>query len=100
MIATAAVNRDPRKFDEPAVFRLGRPSPKDHLAFGRGPHTCPGAALARLETRVSLERILNRLDAIVLDPEHHGPEGDRRFSYMPTYVFRALQKLHLCFMSL
>ncbi|MBV1687187.1 cytochrome P450 [Novosphingobium sp. G106] len=100
MITTAAVNRDPRKFDGPAEFRLGRPSPKDHLAFGRGPHTCPGAALARLETRVSLERILDRLGTIELNPEHHGPEGDRRFSYMPTYVFRALQQLHLRFKPL
>jgi cytochrome P450 len=99
MITTAAVNRDPRKFEDPAEFRLGRPSPTDHLAFGRGPHTCPGAALARTETRISLERILARLDRITLDPEHHGPEGDRRFRYLPTYVFRALRDLHLRFES-
>ena len=97
MITTAAVNRDPAKFEDPAEFRLGRPAAKDHLAFGRGPHTCPGAALARTETRISLERILARLDAIALDPEHHGPEGNRRFRYLPTYVFRALQDLHLRF---
>lgn len=97
MITTAAVNRDPRKFENPGEFRLGRPSAKDHLAFGRGPHTCPGAALARTETRISLERILARLGNITLDPEHHGPEGARRFRYLPTYVFRALQDLHLRF---
>jgi len=97
MITTAAVNRDPHKFDEPSEFRLDRPSPRDHLAFGRGPHTCPGAALARTETRISLERILERLNKIVLDPEQHGPDENRRFRYLPTYVFRALQELHLHF---
>jgi cytochrome P450 len=100
MITTAAVNRDPRKFADPATFQLGRPSPKDHLAFGRGPHTCPGAALARIETRISLNRILDRLGAIALDSKHHGPEGNRRFRYKPTYVFRALQQLHLTFVPL
>jgi len=97
MIATAAVNRDPAKFEDPAEFRLERPAAKDHLAFGRGPHTCPGAALARTETRISLERILARLDNISLDPGHHGRQGERHFRYLPTYVFRALQDLHLLF---
>jgi cytochrome P450 len=100
MIATAAANRDPRKFDDPAAFRLGRASPRDHLAFGRGPHTCPGAALARLETRISLNRILDRLGEIALNPDRHGHEGDRHFRYMPTYVFRALEQLHLRFAPL
>ena len=84
-------------FDDPATFRLGRRGAKEHLAFGRGIHTCPGAALARTETRISLERMLARLDDIRLDPEHHGPEGERRFAYLPTYVFRALKELHLRF---
>ncbi|MCB2073398.1 MAG: cytochrome P450 [Novosphingobium sp.] len=97
MITTGAVNRDPRKFDEPAQFRIGRPGAKDHLAFGRGTHTCPGAPLARTETRISIERMLARLGEIAIDPERHGPEGDRRFSYLPTYVFRSLAELHLRF---
>jgi cytochrome P450 len=97
MISTAAVNRDPRKFEEPAEFRLGRSAAKDHLAFGRGPHTCPGAALARTETQISIERILDRLGNITLDEDRHGPVDERRFRYLPTYVFRALQELHLRF---
>jgi cytochrome P450 len=97
MITTAAVNRDPRKFDAPAEFRLDRRGVKEHLSFGRGIHTCPGAALARTETRISLERMLARLGDIRLDPEQHGSEGDRRFAYLPTYVFRALKELHLQF---
>jgi len=97
MITTAAVNRDPGKFVEPNMFQLKRPKAKDHLAFGRGPHTCPGAALARTETRISLERILERLDNITIDSIRHGPEHERHFDYLPTYVFRALQSLHLRF---
>jgi cytochrome P450 len=99
MITTAAVNRDPRRFDEPDTFRMGRRGAKDHLAFGRGPHTCPGAALARTEARISLERLLARLGDIRIDAAHHGPAGARRFTYLPTYVFRSLTALHLRFNS-
>jgi cytochrome P450 len=97
MIATAAVNRDPRRFDSPAEFQLGRPGAKEHLSFGRGVHVCPGAPLARIEARISLERLLARLDDIGVDAEFHGPAGARRFPYVPTYQFRMLQALHLQF---
>jgi cytochrome P450 family 150 subfamily A5 len=40
MIATAAANRDPRRFDDPAEFRPERANAKEHLSFGRGAHTC------------------------------------------------------------
>ncbi len=58
----ASANRDPRSYDAPDEFRLDRPSAKDHLAFGGGPHVCPGASLARLEGRVALEVFLDRVD--------------------------------------
>jgi len=90
-----AVNRDPEKFASPTNFQLDRPKARDHFAFGRGSHACHGAALARTETRISLERILEPLENISLDADFHGPENDRRFKYLPTYVFRALQDLHL-----
>ena len=59
----ASGNRDPEIYDDPDAFRLDRPSPRDHLAFGGGPHVCPGAALARLEGRVALEVFLERVQA-------------------------------------
>ena len=98
-VVIAAMNRDPRRYDAPAQFRAGRPQAKDHLAFGRGAHTCPGAALARAEVRISLEQLLARFADIALDEAHHGPPDARRFDYAPTYVFRMLAHLHLRLVS-
>jgi cytochrome P450 len=54
----ASANRDESVFEAPSEFRLGRPNMRDSVAFGRGPHTCVGSALARLEMRVALEALL------------------------------------------
>ena len=54
----ASANRDEAVFPEPDVFKLDRPNMAEHLAFGRGPHFCPGAHLGRLELRMALEAIL------------------------------------------
>jgi cytochrome P450 len=59
----ASANRDERTYEEPDAFRLDRPSARDHLAFGGGPHVCPGASLARLEGRVALEVFLDRVES-------------------------------------
>jgi cytochrome P450 len=50
-------------WQQPAEFRLDRPGPigRNHLSFGFGAHYCPGAALARLEARLSLQLLLDRL---------------------------------------
>jgi cytochrome P450 len=94
-----ACNRDPRKFEQPNEFRLGRPNAKEHLGFGRGAHTCAGAALARAEVRISLERLLQRMEDIRIDAAYHGEPGQRRYSHEPTYVLRGLKELHLEFTS-
>jgi cytochrome P450 len=97
MLLNGAANRDPGRFECPAEFRADRPNTMDHLAFGRGHHSCPGGPLARAEGRISIERILDRMRDIRLSAEHHGPEGDRRFDYAPTWVLRGLSELHLEF---
>ncbi len=97
MLVNAAANRDPRRFDHPATFDADRRNARHHLAFGRGIHTCPGAPLARTEARVSLERILDRTTDIRLSEDYHGPAGDRRFHYVPTFILRGLTRLHLEF---
>ncbi|RZK01232.1 MAG: cytochrome P450 [Novosphingobium sp.] len=97
LLSHMAANRDPKRFDNPHDFDMNRPKAKEHLAFGRGAHTCIGAPLARKEVTVSIERLLARMGNIRLDEEFHGPEGNRRFDYEPTYILRALKSLHLKF---
>jgi cytochrome P450 len=97
MLLNGAANRDPRRFECPAEFRIDRPNAQAHMAFGRGAHSCPGGPLARVEGRVSLERILDRMRDIRLSEEHHGPAGARRFEYEPTWILRGLTKVHLEF---
>jgi len=97
MLLNGAANRDPRRFECPAEFRLDRANAKEHIAFGRGAHACPGAPLARAEGRISLERILDRMRNIRLSEEHHGPATARRFEYEPTWVLRGLRRIHIEF---
>jgi cytochrome P450 len=97
MLLNGAANRDPRLFEDPDEFRIDRPNAKVHIAFGRGPHACPGGPLARVEGRVSIERILNRMRDIRLSEEHHGPPGARHFEYEPTWILRGLNNLHIEF---
>lgn len=97
LLLNGAVNRDPRRYDNPAEFRIGRPKAREHVAFGRGMHTCIGAPLARTETRVSLERILDRMADIRIDESKHGPAGNRELHHEPTYILRGLTALHLTF---
>jgi cytochrome P450 len=97
MLVHLAANRDPRRFPNPAVFDMDRSRNAEHMGFGRGAHTCIGAPLARLETRISIERLLERLGEIRVSEAHHGRKGARIFHYDPTYVLRAISKLHLEF---
>ena len=60
MVLNGAADRDPRRFENPGEFQVDRPNAREHLAFGHGPHTCPGGPLARAEARISIERILAR----------------------------------------
>jgi cytochrome P450 len=97
MVLNGAANRDPRRFDDPSEFRVDRGNAREHLAFGRGVHSCPGGPLARMETRVSIERLLNRTTDIKISEAEHGPVDARRYQYMPTYILRGLTQLHLEF---
>jgi cytochrome P450 len=97
MLLPGAANRDPRKFEDPHAFRLQRPNYRQHLAFGSGVHACAGAPLARVEARISAERLLDRMEQIRICEKTHGPPGARRFEYPRTYILRGLQRLQLEF---
>lgn len=67
-----AANRDPARWDDPDRFDLFR-DVQPHASFALGPHTCLGMHLARMETRVALEALLDHLPDLRLDPDGHDP---------------------------
>lgn len=95
MIGLAAANRDAERWPEPESFCPGRPRAREHLAFGRGAHVCAGAPLARTEVQVILEQLLAKTCDIRISADHHGPPGDRRFAFEPSFIIRGLLELHL-----
>ena len=97
MVLNGAAGRDPRHFEHPEEFRMERANAKEHLAFGRGPHACPGGPLARAEARISIERLLERMKDIRISESAHGPADARHYDYVPTYILRGLTRLHLEF---
>lgn len=70
-------NRDGAVFENPDEYRLDRDR-SDLLTFGRGPHMCPGAPLAKVQLRVVLEEIVARTSRIELD-------GDIEMTRWPEY---------------
>jgi len=64
----ASANRDESHYEHPDEFRLDRPDPRDHVAFGGGPHVCPGSVLARMEARVAIEVFLDNVAEMKLAP--------------------------------
>ncbi|KUI01749.1 cytochrome P450 [Mycobacterium sp. IS-3022] len=97
MVSPGAANRDPKRFDNPHEFSLDRKNVREHIAFSRGIHSCPGAPLARVEGRVSIERILDRMADITVSEEKHGPIDARRYVYEPTFILRGLTEINIEF---
>ncbi len=86
LLLWGSANRDPAAFDVPDELRLDRPSGKAHLGFGRGDHFCMGAALARLEVRTALTRLLSETSAIsTTEPP----------AWIPSVMVRRLARLPL-----
>ena len=59
-VMLGAANRDPNRYADPDRFDIFR-DPKQHISFGHGPHMCLGMHLARMETRVAVDALLDRL---------------------------------------
>jgi cytochrome P450 len=87
-LSLAAANHDPRVFEQPERFMLGRANESAHIAFGRGIHVCLGRFLARLELRIVLETLTERLPSLRLVPE-------QTLSYYPNFSFRGPRELYL-----
>ena len=75
-----SANRDERQFERPGLFDIGR-APNRHLAFGHGIHFCLGAPRARLEARIALQGILDRLPGLALAPGAHLERMDSTIVY-------------------
>jgi cytochrome P450 len=82
-----AANRDPAHFPDPDRYDIARANAGDHVSFGSGKHFCLGAALARAEVQMTVERVFGRYPALRLDPER--PSAPRGFE------FRAPPTLHV-----
>jgi cytochrome P450 len=95
VISLAGADRDPNRWEDPNTFKLGRPRIKEHLAFGRGAHTCIGNPLARAEVRVLFDRFFEHTSGMAISEVQHGPAGNRSFDYEPSYIVRGLTKLHV-----
>ncbi|MCU1366629.1 MAG: hypothetical protein JWN39_2268 [Ilumatobacteraceae bacterium] len=63
----ASANRDDAVHEHSDEFRLDRSNWREHVAFGGGAHVCPGSALARLEARVTLETVLDRVESMTVE---------------------------------
>jgi cytochrome P450 len=84
MLMLAAANRDEARYPDPDNYDVLRASPKPHISFGHGPHACLGTHLARLEMRVALNLLLDRLPNLRLDPEGDDPHIRGQVFRSPT----------------
>jgi cytochrome P450 len=72
----AAANHDPTKFCSPHDFDITRESSAKSMTFGHGPRMCPGMHLARMNLRITLDSLLERLPNLQLvDDEGAAPRG-------------------------
>jgi cytochrome P450 len=71
-VSLGAANRDPGRYAEPDVFDIFRDE-ASHISFGDGAHKCLGMHLARMEMRVVLNAVLDRLPGLRLDPDADDP---------------------------
>ncbi|EJS76443.1 cytochrome P450 family protein [Bacillus cereus] len=90
IIALASANRDETVFEKPEVFDITRENNR-HIAFGHGSHFCLGAPLARLEAKIAISTLFNRMPALQI-------KGDReKIKWQGNYLMRSLGELSLTF---
>lgn len=88
LLLVGSANRDPRVFDDPDTYRIGRDT-RQTASFGVGRHFCLGASLARLGARVCLEVLLDRVadyDVDAASAQRMHSINVRGFMTLPTSV--------------
>ncbi len=88
-VVTGSANHDEDRYAHAEEFDVDRPA-QNHLAFGTGQHQCLGMHLARLELRVGLDLVLDRLPNLRLDPDEPPP-------VIAGLAFRGPLSLPVCF---
>ena len=86
MLMLAAANRDDARYPDPDQYEVRRSEAKPHISFGQGPHMCLGMHLARIEMRVALGRLLDRLPHLRLDPAGDDPHIRGQVFRSPTSI--------------
>jgi cytochrome P450 len=84
-----SANRDEAQFDRAEKFIIDR-DPNPHVAFGNGIHFCLGAPLARLEGKIVLNAVLERLPNLRIDPA-------ATLEFIPTTIVHGLASLPVLF---
>ncbi|MEW2416575.1 cytochrome P450 [Streptomyces sp. NPDC046866] len=89
LVAYASANRDEQRYARAGEFDIRRAGNGHHLAFGHGPHACPGARLARQQLRLTLELFTRTLPDLRLDESRPRPR------MRPTLIDRSPAALHV-----
>jgi cytochrome P450 len=89
IVNMGAANHDEKRWKEADSFDIFR-SQTAHVAFASGPHMCLGMHLARMETKVAINRILDRLPNLRIDPDAEAP-------YITGMTFRSPPRLEVIF---
>ena len=78
----------PGLFPEPEVYDIHRAEANRHISFGKGIHFCLGNGLARMEARIMLELLAEKLPSLRL-------VDGQDLEYFPNITFRGPEALHL-----
>lgn len=89
IVNMGAANHDERRWENAEAFDIFRKQTA-HVAFASGPHMCLGMHLARMETKVAINRLLDRLPNVRIDPDAPAP-------YITGMTFRAPPRLDVVF---
>lgn len=81
----AAANRDPRVFERPDEFDVGRANLEQSVTFGPGLHHCLGHYLARMELDILYRQLFARTSNVELLPQE--------YSFTPNFVFRTVERI-------
>ena len=85
-LSLGAANHEAQEFSDPTQFDIHRDNARKHISFGHGIHFCLGARLARLEARIAITALSERIASLRLQPE-------QTLSYSPNITFRGPTKL-------